>query len=170
MSKVRAEFEKEMGFEMLRFTWSESEHCYLREDGSQSPTMTGALEMFELGHNAATEAAQGGEAVFEVRLGAYDDDGTRPATLASLTDADLESFSHGTKLYTQPPAPVVPECPYHCGWHALHSIAVKRAAYFARVTIDDDYPEAVRSAGIELGEYAVSLTRAMLNSAPENDQ
>jgi hypothetical protein len=72
----------------------------------------------------------------------------------------------GTKLYTHP-APAVPDCPYPCGWVELHNIASKKAAYFARATMDE-VPDGVRSAGIDLGRYALDVIRLMLpNPQPE---
>ena len=53
----------------------------------------------------------------------------------------------------------VPECPYSCGWQNLQSIITKNAAYFARETIDDDFPEGVMQSGIASGQYALELCR-----------
>lgn len=53
------------------------------------------------------------EAVGEVVLGEYDDCGCHPdervACIAADGQADWESFKDGTRLYTAPPAPVVPD-------------------------------------------------------------
>jgi hypothetical protein len=59
------------------------------------------------------------------------------------------------------PAPAVPDCPYPCGWAELHNIATKKAAYFARATMDE-VPDGVRSVGIDLGGYALDVIRLML--------
>lgn len=64
-----------------------------------------------------------------------------------------------------PPQPQgVPEgqivdCPYACGWQNLQSIITRNAAYFARETIDDDFPEEIRQSGIASGQYALELCR-----------
>ncbi|HCA5750363.1 TPA: hypothetical protein P1K63_002060 [Enterobacter hormaechei] len=53
------------------------------------------------------------EAVGEVVLGEYDDCGCHPnarvACIAADGQADWENFKDGTRLYTAPPAPVVPD-------------------------------------------------------------
>ena len=51
------------------------------------------------------------------------------------------------------------DCPYACGWQNLQSIITKNAAYFARETIDDDFPEEIRQSGIASGQYALELCR-----------
>lgn len=49
------------------------------------------------------------------------------------------------------------DCPYPCGWQELNRIIIQKAAYFARATLDDEYPDSVRQAGIDLGKYARDL-------------
>lgn len=53
--------------------------------------------------------AAAGEAIGEILLGDYCDDGTRPASVVCLHDqADWENFPDGTKLYTAAPPAVLP--------------------------------------------------------------
>jgi hypothetical protein len=68
------------------------------------------------------------------------------------------------------PAPAVPDCPYPCGWKKLNRVATEKAAYFARASMDDGVPESVRDAGIDLGNYAVSVIRKMLSADPQQDR
>lgn len=81
-----------------------------------------------------------------------------------------DAYDAGTlKALYLAPHPAAPECPYPCGWRELYSIATKKAAYFASATLDDGIPEQVRTAGIDLGQYAIKASGAMLAASHDEE-
>ncbi|WP_286749578.1 hypothetical protein [Marinobacter sp. UBA2688] len=83
---------------------------------------------------------------------------------------DYESRTPASQQGSVPEGQIV-DCPYACGWKNLQSIITKNAAYFARETIDDDFPEEIRQSGIASGQYALELCRfARRLSAPAAPQ
>lgn len=120
-------------------------------------------DAWDIWHEATYAAAreqEGGEAVAEIHDYGFDDRGSVVKHLV-----DLNQFPNGTKLYTHPsqsqgvPEGQIVDCPYACGWQNLQSIITRNAAYFARETIDDDFPEEIRQSGIASGQYALELCR-----------
>lgn len=93
MITITKEFTKEQLQQII-----ETDHVQCGEASSLARTALASLEA---------------EAVGEVVLGEYDDCGCHPdarvACIAADGQADWENFKDGTRLYTAPPAPVVPE-------------------------------------------------------------
>lgn len=74
-------------------------------------------------------------------------------------------------LYLAPgaqPAPIVPECPYPCGWQNLLKHAIEDGAYLAR-SINEDEPvtENARSVTMRMVLRLRDVLMAINNAAPE---
>lgn len=96
------------------------------------------------------------------------DENNRPHAVLKESGADLQ---HGTKLYactasTEPVA--VPDCPFPCGWKALHTIAVQDAAYLAKVQWpeDEEGVSVPRATMMRSMDNLIQVCRAMLKTAP----
>ena len=54
---------------------------------------------------------------------------------------------------------IIESATYPCGWSKLQSLIIENSAYFARATLDEDFPDEIRQSGIDSGKHALELVR-----------